>query len=68
MYVLKGVYVLIGRYREAGVYNISYDFYPRGRHEMLNEINRDDVRSNLLRCFSGVLSGASCLNVPTAQG
>jgi alpha-beta hydrolase superfamily lysophospholipase len=34
---LAGVSVLIGRYRAAGVSNISHDFYPGGRHEMLNE-------------------------------
>jgi Glucodextranase, domain N len=32
----------------AGVYDISYDFYPGGRHEMLNEINRGEVRTRLL--------------------
>jgi alpha-beta hydrolase superfamily lysophospholipase len=55
---LAGVSVLIGRYRAAGVSNISYDFYPGGRHETLNEINRDEVRANLLRWVSEVLSGS----------
>jgi alpha-beta hydrolase superfamily lysophospholipase len=44
---LEGVSVLIERYRAAGVRNISHDFYAGGRHEMLNEINRDEVRANL---------------------
>ena len=30
-------------------------FYPGGRHEMLNEINRAEVRANLLRWISYVL-------------
>src|SRR5215468_8281584 len=38
----EGVQVLIKRYHEAGIYDISHDFYPGGRHEMLNEINRDE--------------------------
>ena len=37
-----------GRYRTAGIYDISHDFYPGGRHEVLNEINRGEVRARLL--------------------
>jgi alpha-beta hydrolase superfamily lysophospholipase len=54
---LEGVCTLIERYRAAGISDISNDFYPGGRHEMLNEINRDEVHANLLRWISGVLSG-----------
>jgi alpha-beta hydrolase superfamily lysophospholipase len=53
------VSVLIERYRAAGIQNISHDFYPGGRHEMLNEINRDEVRANLFRWISAVVSGKS---------
>jgi alpha-beta hydrolase superfamily lysophospholipase len=35
--------------------HISYDFYEGGRHEMLNEPNRGQVRTNLLVWLSGVL-------------
>jgi alpha-beta hydrolase superfamily lysophospholipase len=45
---LAGVRILMERYREAGVGDLSHDFYESGRHEMLNEINRDDVRARLL--------------------
>jgi alpha-beta hydrolase superfamily lysophospholipase len=45
---LKGVEVLVERYRKAGLRDISHDFYPDGRHEMLNEINRDEVHTRLL--------------------
>jgi alpha-beta hydrolase superfamily lysophospholipase len=45
---LEGVELLMYRYRKAGIYDISHDFYPGGRHEMLNEINRDEVRAHLL--------------------
>lgn len=53
---LEGVQVLIDRYRKAGIDDISHDFYPGGRHEMLNEINRDEVRANLLGWLSAVLA------------
>jgi alpha-beta hydrolase superfamily lysophospholipase len=52
---LIGVQALIERYREAGIYNIVHDFYPGGRHEMLNEINRAEVRNNLLAWISVLL-------------
>lgn len=54
---LEGVQVLIERYHNAGLYKISHDFYPGGRHEMLNEINRGEVRSHLLAWISTVLEG-----------
>jgi alpha-beta hydrolase superfamily lysophospholipase len=45
---LEGVELLIHRYEKAGLYDISHDFYFGGRHEMLNEINREEVRGRLL--------------------
>src|SRR5260221_7595870 len=45
---LQGIRTLIERYRQAGIRNISYDFYEGGRHEMLNELNHGEVRRNLL--------------------
>ena len=52
---LEGVRVLMGRYRDAGLRNISYDFYPGGRHEMLHETNREEVVANLLLWISRIL-------------
>ena len=44
---LEGVQLLIARYRGAGLDDVQHDFYAGGRHEMLNEINRDEVRARL---------------------
>jgi len=52
---LEGLRILIGRYRSAGLSNISHHFYPRGRHEMLNEVNSNEVRTDLLLWISSVL-------------
>jgi alpha-beta hydrolase superfamily lysophospholipase len=52
---LKGLRVLMGRYRRAGFSNISHHFYPGGRHEMLNEVNSNEVRTDLLLWISSVL-------------
>jgi len=45
---LAGVLILIGRYRSAGLHDIRKDFYAGGRHDVLNELNRDEVRARLL--------------------
>ena len=45
---LEGVQVLVDRYRSAGLAPIAHDFYPGGRHEMLNEVNRHEVQMRLL--------------------
>lgn len=56
---LAGASGLIERCRAAGIHNIAHDFYLGERHEMLNEINRDEVRTILFRWISGVISGES---------
>jgi alpha-beta hydrolase superfamily lysophospholipase len=38
---------LAERYRAAGIANVSEKYYPDGRHEMLNETNRDEVLRDL---------------------
>jgi alpha-beta hydrolase superfamily lysophospholipase len=52
---LRGLHTLIGRYRDAGLRDIAFDFYPGGRHEMLNEINRRQVQTRLLDWISKTL-------------
>jgi alpha-beta hydrolase superfamily lysophospholipase len=52
---LRGLHKLIGRYRDAGLRDIAFDFYPGGRHEMLNEINRRQVQTRLLGWISQTL-------------
>lgn len=44
----KGVQTVYDRLRAAGMEDVSLTLYPGGRHEMHNEINRDEVLSNLL--------------------
>ena len=39
---------LAERYRAAGIGNVSEKYYPGGRHEMLNETNRDEVMRDLV--------------------
>jgi alpha-beta hydrolase superfamily lysophospholipase len=39
----KGVKKLYDTYKKCGISDISMRLYPDGRHEMLNELNRDEV-------------------------
>jgi alpha-beta hydrolase superfamily lysophospholipase len=52
---LRGLHTLICRYRDAGLRDIAFDFYPGGRHEMLNETNRRQVQTHLLGWISRIL-------------
>jgi alpha-beta hydrolase superfamily lysophospholipase len=36
-------------YEAAGLVKLEHKFYPDARHELLNEINRDEVTGNLVR-------------------
>ena len=42
-----GVQRLVDAYEEAGLANVTLRLYPEGRHEMVNETNRDEVLSDL---------------------
>ncbi|MCJ8013288.1 alpha/beta hydrolase [Paenibacillus sp. KQZ6P-2] len=44
----KGVERLVAIYRKVGVTDVEYRLYPEGRHEMLNETNRDEVTADVL--------------------
>jgi alpha-beta hydrolase superfamily lysophospholipase len=43
----EGVRALVDAYRALGLTNVVVRLYEGGRHEMLNEVNRDDVQRDL---------------------
>jgi alpha-beta hydrolase superfamily lysophospholipase len=45
----KGFLQLIQNWKAAGAKDITYDLYKDGRHEMLNEINREEVINNCIQ-------------------
>ncbi len=45
---------LVDRYQKAGLANIATQYYAGGRHEMLNETNRDEVMADILQWMKGV--------------
>ncbi|MFD3746824.1 alpha/beta hydrolase [Nocardia sp. NPDC058633] len=40
--------LLVQRYRDAGLRDLTYQVYADARHEVLNETNRDEVEADLL--------------------
>jgi len=49
----KGVQHLFEIYREYGIEDATYKIYKNGRHEMLREVNRKDVISDVLNWLEG---------------
>ncbi len=44
----RGVLRLVKTYKKLGIKDLTYKLYTEGRHEMLNELNRDEVMKDLL--------------------
>ncbi len=49
----KGVRQVAGWFREAGVRDVTVKLYPGGRHEMLNETNKEEVYADTLAWIEG---------------
>lgn len=45
----KGVRKSAEAFRKAGMRDVSLGIYPLGRHEILNEINKDEVYADVYR-------------------
>ena len=45
----KGVRKAFASFQKAGMKDVEIKLYPGGRHEMLNEINRDEVCADILK-------------------
>jgi alpha-beta hydrolase superfamily lysophospholipase len=52
----RGMSELAARYKATGHSSLSTKIYPDGRHEMLNETNRDEFTDDLLRWIKQNLS------------
>ena len=47
-YLGKGIINLYNTYKEIGIKDLEYKLYKDGRHEMLNEVNKDEVILDIL--------------------
>jgi alpha-beta hydrolase superfamily lysophospholipase len=53
---LRGFHGLARGLRDGGLERLTERIYPEGRHEMLNETNREEVTSDLLAWLDATLS------------
>ena len=44
----KGVSQVYNALKDAGIGDLNLKFYENGRHEMLNEINREEVFNDVI--------------------
>jgi len=44
----QAIIALMKRYKACGIKDLYHKFYPNARHELLNEINRDEVQQEVL--------------------
>jgi len=44
----KGIIRLFNTYKKFNIKDVTYKLYKDGRHEMLNESNRDEVMSDVI--------------------
>ena len=52
----KGVHQAAEAFRKAGMKNVSVRIYPMCRHEILNEINREEIYDNILQWMNEALN------------
>lgn len=45
----KGIYDLVKDYKKVGIKHVTYKLYLQGRHEMFNELNKEEVLEDLVR-------------------
>lgn len=51
----KGVTQIHDKYKKAGIKTLSIKLYPGGRHEMLNETNREEVYRDSIAWFDSLI-------------
>jgi alpha-beta hydrolase superfamily lysophospholipase len=54
-----GVRAAIDLFKRAGLRNVSHKLYTGGRHEMLNETNRDEVEQDIVAFFDRTYAALS---------
>ncbi|XXX78607.1 alpha/beta hydrolase [Sorangium sp. So ce134] len=64
---LKGVTQMLEGYRAAGLRRVTHRIYPGGRHEMLNEINREEVARDLLAWLAAEVKAEAAAPARAAQ-
>lgn len=50
----KGIIKLYNTYKSVGIEQVEYKLYKDGRHEMLNEINKEEVMDDVIKWLEAV--------------
>ena len=50
----QGLYSLKQQYDALGIRRVKLDVYPGARHEIFNELNRDEVYRNTLNFINSI--------------
>lgn len=53
----KGVQEVYDQYIQHGIDNISFKLYENARHEVLNEVNKEEVYQDILRWIKAIVKG-----------
>ena len=51
----KDVTAMINRLKKYGMKDVTYKFYEDARHEIFNEINRDEVHQDVINWLNSKL-------------
>jgi hypothetical protein len=54
-------------HRAAGLEQVRHEFYARGRHESLNELNRDEVTRDLISWLNSVVTHGATPPLPRVR-
>ena len=52
----KGIIKLYENYKKVGIKDIKFKLYSGGRHEMLNEINKEEVMQDTIKWLDYIVS------------
>ena len=53
---VKGLQKLVDAYQSAGLRDLTWKLYEGGRHELLNETNREEVQRDFLGWLERVIA------------
>nr|WP_148347912.1 alpha/beta hydrolase [Bacillus rubiinfantis] len=52
----KGVLKTYQAFQQAGIEDVSYKFFEDARHELLNELNKDEVQADIIQWIKNILA------------
>lgn len=63
----KDITIIAGKYRKAGVKNVTVKLYPGARHEIIHEINKEEVINDMGDWLTQHLDNSSTQHFPSSH-